>query len=222
MIITILIALLAPITVFLGLIVFGNVTLVFIMFHGCVCVGVPLIDLLIIKKKSIKDIYRYIGLENFKKSILPAVIIGTVFLISIYLFFTILEKSVLDINQINELLTQWNINNKYIYLFLFMMIIANSCLEETFWRGYIFKRLSTIVKPLTVIILSSVFYCSYHLITTVNIFSIPIGAAFTTIIFFAGIFWGYVRYKYKSIYIPIISHFLADLSIMLIYVKYFA
>ena len=35
-----------------------------------------------------------------------------------------------------------------------------------------------------------------------------------------GIFWSYMRYKFNSIYISLISHLLADLSIMVVYLKW--
>ncbi len=212
----------APIAIFLSLIVFNNVTLTFILFYGVVCLMVPIIDLIIIQKMSFKEYFQSLGFNNFKKAVIPATIIGIVFCSSIFVFFVFLEKYVMQIDQMQAMLDSWNINNEYIILLLFLMIFANSVLEEVYWRGYIFNKLNKIVTPTKVLIISSLFYASYHLITTINLFSIWYGLIFTIIIFGVGYFWGFMRKKYNSIYFSVISHLLADLGIMLIYVRYFS
>jgi membrane protease YdiL (CAAX protease family) len=210
-----------PIAIFFSLVVFNNVILTFILFYGVICLLIPIVDLFIIQKKNIKEYLQYLGFKNFKKTIIPSTIIGIIFSTSIYLFFIILERYVMDIGQMQRILDNWNINNKYIIPLLFTMIIANSVFEEVYWRGYIYKKIEDLYNPIKVLILTSLFYASYHLITTINLFSIWYGIIFTLIIFGAGFFWGFMRKKFNSIYFSIISHLLADLGIMLIYVRYF-
>jgi membrane protease YdiL (CAAX protease family) len=212
---------LAPISIYLGLIVFNNVALTFILFYGFICLIIPIIDLIIIQRKNIKDYFAFLGFKNIKETFLPSFIIGIFFYISIFVFFVLLQKYVLKIDQVQAILDNWNIDNKYIIPFLFTMIIANSVFEEIYWRGYIYKKLENIVSSTRVILLTSSFYASYHLITTINLFSLLYGIIFTCVVFGIGLFWGYMRKKYDSIYFPIISHLLADLGIMLIYLKYF-
>lgn len=220
MIITFFLSALAPISIYLGLKVFNNIYFTFIMFHGIICIIIPLIDLSIIKKYSITKILNVLGFQNFRKTYLPAILIGTSFLIIIYLFFTLLNKHIIDSNQINILMKEWNFDRKNLLLLLIIMIFGNSILEEIYWRGYIFYKFKLKTNIKNVVFLSALFYCSYHFIITYNLFSLLYGIIFTLVIFFTGIFWGYIRYKFQTIYIPLISHLLADLSIMVIYLKY--
>jgi len=211
-----------PIAIYLSLIVLNNVVVTFILFYVIICVLIPIVDLIFMQKKSLKEYLQYIGFCNLKKTFIPATIIGIIFCISIFAFFVLLKNYVLKTDQIQTILNSWNINNKYLIPLLFTMIVANSVLEEVYWRGYIFKKLESVVSPPKVIVYSSLFYASYHLITTINLFSIWYGIFFTAAIFGVGYFWGFMRRKFDSIYYSVISHLLADLGIMLIYVRYFS
>lgn len=211
----------APIAIYCGLIICNNVVLTFILFYIGICLIIPIADLIIFQKKDLKEYIRYLGFKNCKKTLIPSTIIGVIFCTSIYLFFIILEKYVMDVGQMQEILNSWNINNKYIIPLLFTMIIANSLFEEVYWRGYIYGKLINITTPVKTLLLTSAFYASYHLITTINLFSFRYGLLFTIVIYGIGYFWGYMRKKFDSIYFSVISHLLADLGIMLIYVRYF-
>lgn len=213
--------LVAPLSIYLGLNIFKSVVLTFILFYGVICLGIPVMDLILIQKKRVKDYFREIGFLNFKKAFHPSFVFGLIFCLSVYLFFVLLRKYVLDIGQIQSVLDQWRINNKYLIPFMVTMIFANSVFEEIYWRGYIYRKLQRNVSSTKLLVLTSLFYASYHLITTFELFSILFGLIFTSIIFLVGFFWGYMRKRYDSIYFPIISHLMADLGIMMIYFKYF-
>jgi len=213
-------SLLAPVVIYISLQIFNSITISFILFHGVVCVIIPLIDFTFIKKLSVKEIFKLLGFNNFIKGSVSGILIGSLFFIIIYLFFTTLNKYVINTDQINNLLIKWHLNNEYLYPFLFMMIFANSFLEEIYWRGYIFHKFKSKTNIRNVILLTSLFYCSYHFITTINLFSVIYGLIFSSVVFSVGVFWGYMRYKFDSIYISLLSHLLADLGIMVIYFKY--
>ena len=211
----------APISIYFSLIVLNNVYLTFILFYGVVCLLIPIIDIIGFHKMKIKDYLRCIGFTNFKGTLIPSLILGLVFCLSIFIFFVLLQKYVLPIQQVQTVLDEWNINKKYVIPFMFIMIVCNSIFEEIYWRGYIYKKLENKLRPVYVILLTSFFYASYHPITIINLFPLLYAIIFTAVIFGTGIFWGYMRKKYNSIYFPVISHLLADLGIMLIYFKYF-
>ena len=213
--------LLAPSSIFLGLIIFESVVITFLLFYGFVCFSIPAIDILIIQRQKLKYYFSFLGFTNLRQSILPAIICGLLFCTFIFIFFVLMQKYVMNLNEIQAMLDNWNINKKHIIPFMLTMIIANSLFEEIYWRGYIYKKMESLVSITKVIVLTSLFYASYHLITTINLFSLLYGILFTCVIFGVGLFWGYMRKKYNSIYFPVISHLLADLGIMLIYFKYF-
>jgi len=213
--------LLAPLSIFLGLIIFESVTITFLLFYGLVCFSIPAIDILIIQRKKLKECFTLLGFTNLRHTILPAIIYGFLFCTSIFVFFVLLQKYVMNLSEIQAMLDSWNINKKHVIPFMLTMVIANSLFEEIYWRGYIYKKLESLVSITKVIVVTSLFYASYHLITTINLFSLFYGILFTLVIFSVGLFWGYMRKKYNSIYFPVVSHLLADVGIMLIYFKYF-
>ena len=176
---------------------------------------------MMIRKRNFRQYLIELGFINFRQNALPAVLLGAFFCLIILGFFVVLQKYVLNIEQVQKVLNQWNIERKYVLSFMFMMIFTNSVCEEIYWRGYIFKKLTVKYSPFLVILLTSLFYASYHPITIINLFPIIYGILFTIVIFGIGVFWGYMRHKYDSIYFPVISHLFADLGIMLMYFKYF-
>lgn len=218
---TLVLSLLAPISIFFGLIVIGNVPLTFLLFHGCVCSLIPLLDLKVRQNQSWKILFRTLGFQHFDRFVWPGMGLGLLFAGVIYGIISGFQPVFLDLEQTRNLLHRWHFSNDQLFLYLFIMIFANSILEEIYWRGYIFHRLENQVSEKLQILLTALFYCSYHLITTSNLFSLGAGLLFTAVIFCTGLFWGWLRQKTASIYIPMISHLLADLGIMLIYIKYF-
>ena len=209
------------ILIFLGLQIFHNVAFTFILYQGLICFLIPIIDLFIIKKLSIKEAFHLLGFyantNNQKKGILIGISLGILYASTIFLLYFFLKDYLIDIKEINILFREWNINNRYSFTLIFVMIFGNPVLEEIYWRGYIMDRL-TFPKS---IFITSFFYALYHLIPTINFFSIIYGIVFAILIFCTGLIWAYLRYKFKSIYPSIISHFAADLAIMIIFFRIF-
>jgi membrane protease YdiL (CAAX protease family) len=220
MVTTFILASLAPLAVFVGLLVFKNAFITFLLFHGFVCIGIPVIDLFVVKRYNHSDAAKSLGLVSNRNAIKVGACSGFVSLIVIVLFFYIFQDHVIKVDEMQSLLESWSIRKDHIFILLFVMIFANSVLEEVYWRGYIFGRMEAHFGATSVIILSSLFYASYHYVTTANLFSVQIGVLFTVVIFLAGIFWGTIRKRFGSLYASIISHLLVDLAIMIIYVAF--
>ncbi|HDQ46215.1 MAG TPA: CPBP family intramembrane metalloprotease [bacterium] len=214
-------SLLAPLSIYVGLIVLNNIPLTLILFHGLICLGIPLMDFTFVQKQTLGHYFYALGFRNVKKVFLPAIMLGVLFGTTIYLFISRLQEYLIDIEKTHFLLKMWNIMDLHPVFFLFIMIFANSVLEEIYWRGYIFLKLEGKLLPKQQILFTAFFYASYHFITTSNLFSVFCGLLFTILIFGIGCFWGVVRQKYDSIYLPIISHLLADLGIMMVYIRFF-
>ncbi len=216
-----LLALTVPLAVYTGLIICKSVLLTFFLFHGVICLGFPIYDLLFRQKKSLRLCLDHLGFRNFSKTFKPALLTGLFLCLVIVCFFMLLRDHVIKPDQIQTVLDDWHIDKSQVIPLMLMMIVANSIIEEIFWRGYLYQKLALITSRRNLLLLSAAFYASYHLITTVCLFSLIYGLLFTIVIFGAGIFWADKRRLYNSIYFPLISHLLADLGIMLIYYKYF-
>lgn len=139
--------LLAPVTIYLGLITFKSVLITFIAFYGIVCITIPIVDHMMIRRRTIRQYLIELGFINFKQTALPALLLGAFFCLFILGFFVVLQKYVLNIEQAQSVLNQWNIDKKYVLSFMFMMIFTNSVCEELYWRGYIFKKLKNKYSP---------------------------------------------------------------------------
>ena len=213
--------LIAPVTIYLCLVVLGNAALTLVLFQGIICFLIPLVDFKLIQHKNIRQYFLDMGFQNFRKTFFPAFVTGLVFCFLIYGFFVWLETYVLDMTQMQSVLDSWHIDKKYLLPLMIAMVLSNSIFEEIYWRGYVYHKLESKVSSFNVIILTAFFYMSYHLITTINLFSVVYGVLFSSVIFCVGLFWGLMKKKYNSLYFSILSHLLADLGIMLIYFKYF-
>ncbi len=218
--VSVLLALLAGISIFIGLKIISSITITLIIYYGFICVFIPVFDLLVIKRYNIKKSLDFLGLKNFKRSLLPGMIIGIVLLFSILVFFFVFHKFIIDGGKINILLGNWGLDKKYMIEFLFFMIVMNSIVEEIWWRGYIFQRFLNSMSKISAVLITSVFFSIHHFITTTNIFSLTYGFLFTFLIFLSGIFWAFIRIKFRSLYPNIISHMLSDLAIMVVYLKF--
>ena len=220
MILTLLLAALGPLAVAVGLLVLKNAFLTFLLFHGFICLGIPIVDLVVLKKLKVSGVRESLGLVHHRGSLRTGVYSGIVFLVAIVVFFYALRGRVIQETEIRSLLHSWQIQKEHVFVLLIVMILANSVLEEIYWRGYILGRFRTHLKTAPAVILSSLFYASYHLITTANLFSMQAGILFTSVIFCAGVFWGVMRARSGSLYGSITSHFLADAAVMIIYVVF--
>ena len=219
----VLILLLLPaVAVYTGLIVLNSIFATYVLFYGVVCVAVPLLDRVVFHKQTIGEYFRYIGFVNARKSMLPGLLVGATFLVTICLFFMVFSRQLIDTLSMTDTLNKWNLDSGNLFVFLFMMIAGNSVLEEIYWRGYVFSRLRKLTGPKNTVVLTALFYTSYHLITTITLFSVAHGLLLSAAIFLVGIFWACLRIKYDSIIPSVISHLLADLGLMLIYLKYLA
>jgi len=207
--------LLAPVSILIGLVVYRNVWITFFLFHGIVCTGIPLAGAF---RNRLRPAYlRGLGFRNFRQASRQGILLGLVCFLIILIFFYLFRNHALDADAIRTLLAGWRVTENQMGLFLFMMIVANALLEEIFWRGYIFSKLERRTSLFVSVLISSFFYASYHFLTTVLLFRLSFAILFTTVILIAGIFWGIQRFRSGSLYGPMISHLMADLGIMTVY-----
>lgn len=116
---------------------------------------------------------------------------------------------ILDIPLLNSLENLYEIvkpQYKWHYIVLFLIIIPG---EELYWRGYIQKKLYKDMSFQKSIIYSTSLYSFAH------IFSGSILLILTAL--FAGILWGYLYYKTNNILIPIVSHYVFNTFLLIIF-----
>ena len=210
---------LAPASIATGLLFFRSAGLTFLLFHGGVCLLVPLTDLLS-QNVSLTVFLKNCGFRASRKMLVSSLIWGVCIFTAVFAFFSFFEGRIWDSTEISEVISRWGINTMNPLLFLAVMVFGNSFLEEFFWRGYIVHKLSSFFGKRGVILISAFFYSSYHAITTGALFSLQYAIVSTMAVFAAGVVWGTVRVKTASILFPVITHLFADLSIMAAYLKF--
>ena len=210
---------LAPASIAAGLLLFKSAGLTFILFHGGVCLLLPISDFLIHKTSLTASLKKY-GFRASRKMLVSSLLWGVFVFAVIFTFFSLFQERIWDSTAISQVISKWGINTMNPLLFLSVMILGNAFLEEFFWRGYIMQKLSKFYGNRGVILFSALFYTSYHTITTGVLFSLQYAMISTIAVFAAGIVWGTVRVRTASILFPVITHLFADLSIMAAYLKF--
>lgn len=202
------------IMIFLGLIIFKSVPITFILFYGWL-LFVPI--LLYFRNKSIRwNRKKHLNLKSFTVGLIS----GVISLVAIYGAVALLHNLVFDLGELKQILVEWNFTGSILFWLIIFLIFINPVLEELYWRDVMYKRLIDRVGAAQTIMITSFFYSLYHLVPLFSIFTFPFNFIAVIPVFIAGLMWGYFRYKLNSISASIISHILADLGIMLVYLNY--
>lgn len=211
----------APAAIGIGLFLLESVPATFILFHGVVCLLIPFADLVLFRGYRGKELSDFLGLHHFRQNLLQSLITGSCICAAVFLFFALLQERIMNLSSVELLLARWGVQPGDTLWFVTVMVLLNSVVEEIYWRGFIFGRLREKLSPGMTIALSSAFYASYHGLTTGALFS-PLYAVICSIaVFLGGVYWGYMRLRRNTVWFSIVTHFMADLGIMLIYLKYF-
>ena len=200
--------------IYIGLIICNSVLITFALFYGWL-LFVPLFS-------SIRNKQQKFNLKNqfSRQSIVVGLISGVISLLAIYGAVTLLKDTVFDLAALRQLLIDWNFTGDKVIWLVLVLIFINPFLEELYWRNFMYKHLETKASIAKTIVITSFFYSLYHLVSLISIFTFPFNFIAVIPVFLAGLLWGYFRYKLQSITAPIISHILADLGIMLVYLSY--
>jgi uncharacterized protein len=198
------------IMIFIGLTVFGNVPLTFGLFYGWLLL-VPLYFSLTNQNPSK---WRF-TITN--RSILLGSASGIIFLVIIYSSVSYLFSFLIELELIRSLLEEWNFDGEMVWVLIAVLILLNPFLEENYWRNFMYEELKLSMSQGKAILTASLFYSLYHLLSLIELFSWPFNVLAVLPVFLAGILWGLIKQKTKSLAAPVISHILADTGIMMIY-----
>lgn len=151
------------------------------------------IFILLRKKIGIRD---YLGLNkiNFKETA------GWLIIIVIFMIFIELMNKLSNHPSIPDVMLTAYKTARYVYLFVFAVVIIAPIFEELLFRGFLFAGLRDSKLGLTgAIIISSLTWSIIH--RQYDVYWI-------VIIFIMGLIFGVARYKSKSIYTTILMHML--------------
>lgn len=218
----ILLLLLGPtIMIFLGLQVLGSVPATFLIFYGWLAL-VPLSDLLFWKKWKVGKALKELSIILHWKNAIYGSATGILFLLLIVLGGFFFHSFLFERAHLLKLLESWKFSGNLAVWLIVILMFINPVLEEVYWRGYLYQKLAGKRSPRTVILLTSFFYSLYHLLSVIPLFAWPYNLAMVIPVFIAGVIWGYIRFLHRSLIGSILSHILADVGIMAVYLLFLA
>lgn len=192
--------------IFIGLQVFGNVLITFLLFYGWL-IAVPLMDGALPKERW----------KITKQTLVLGTGSGLLFFIFIFGGLNWLHIYLLDIGALRTLLVDWGFSGPAEIGLVFVLLILNPVLEELYWRGYMYEKLRKRGTAARAILMTASFYTLYHIISVLHLFETGYSFAAVIPVLAAGLFWGWIREKTGSIFAAIISHLLSDLGIICVY-----
>lgn len=217
--ITISVMFFAAFSVYFTLVVLHNVFLTFIIYYFVCCIGIPIIDVVIMQRRKFYELLHFIGFKEDKRS--KSILFGVLHGIAIYslmlLAYFILKDKV-ELSNVIKNVQQWGMPLSGKWVIFLILVIFNGLVEEIFWRGYCFSRLRQVIKGWQTILIVTCFYVSYHFVTLISFFNISIlSVSLIVIVCFAGIIWALMRNYFDNLWASAIGHVLSTCGYMTIF-----
>jgi membrane protease YdiL (CAAX protease family) len=119
----------------------------------------------------------------------------------------------LDVSDVRRKAAELHVREHYV-LFAAFLSLANSALEEYYWRWFVFGRCRRHLAVAGAAMLSGLAFAAHHGIVLVVMFGARAGAGLTLGVAIGGVFWAWLYDRYGSLYACWISHLLVDLAVM--------
>lgn len=221
---TLIIMFLAAFSVYFTLIICKNVILTFIVYYFICCIGIPILDVLVLQKRNLGGFFSSIGftLKGFesgkiKKSLITGILHGII-IYGLMLFAYFILRNKVELNNVLEVVQQWGIPYSKKWMLFLIVVFFNGFVEEIFWRGYCFSRLKQSIGGWQAVLVITFFYTSYHFVTLISFFGFSVlSISLIITVFSAGIIWGWMRKFFNNIWAPAIGHVLATCGYMTIF-----
>jgi len=180
--------------IYTGLYLLKNVWVAMISYHLLLL----LVNIAYFKNYTVKNMLHGFNLQKATIFIIPAALNGLV----IYLLWPFIK---LEHINLAEKLTELGIYGKLWCLFIPYYVIITPWLEEYFWRGILGsdKKLPDV---------SDILYAGYHILVLLLFIKLFWSILTFIILVFTAWMWRSTKIKYKGLYIPLLSHIVADAS----------
>jgi len=205
--------------IFIGLSYYESIPITFALFYGWLFF-IPFISYL--KKSILKETL----IQSFSKglsrqTVWAGIVSGVICLVAIFSAITLLQGRLFKVERLSVVLIEWGFTGTQMWGFILVLIFINPFLEEWYWRDFMHVRLFPTLGATKTVIVTSFFYSLYHLLSLIPLFAMPFSLIAAVPVFIAGLLWGYFRVTFSSTTSSIISHLLADLGIVFVYLYYF-
>lgn len=143
-----------------------------------------------------------------------AVVSGLVITGAVVAVYSLLGGYFLDRGVLIEKMSQVGLNRPMVYLGgALYWICVNSVLEEYVWRWFVVRQCEALVRPMTAVVLSALFFTLHHAIA-MNTFMPPTATIVCSAgIFIGGALWSWMYVKFESIWPGYVSHAIVDVCV---------
>lgn len=204
--------------IYLGLQELNSIPVTFALFYGWLLL-IPLADGLVRRKGTYAEALKQLGFRIHKENLKYGLILGVVFLFGIPLAVASVQPLLFDVKELKPLLQAWRFSENAVG-YIVILVVVNPILEEVYWRSYMYRKLESRLQAGLAIGITSFFYSLYHLLSLIPMFAWPYDVLAVLPVLIAGIIWGYMYRKQRSLVGGVISHALADGGIIAIYLIY--
>ena len=216
--IPLLLAIAAPLAVILGIERLRSVWWTFAMYQVSICLVAPAIESRL-RGRSWRQHAALLGLtdasDDRRRSHhgwTPAIILGLVTALVTGGFLVLTGDRFLDPDRLESTVAGWGVPPEQVLMMLVVMTMLNAAAEELFWRGYFPGRVTEtrpgLRPPIALtVILPALLYASYHAATIGHLVADTSGVVIMTGgVLAAGLFWGWLRQRTRSVWPPLLSH----------------
>ena len=209
---------LAAFSVWFCLVSLKNVFLTFVVYYLICCIGVPVYDSRILKKEGFSAMLNGLGLSRPSGKHLLFGISHGLIIYGAMLGAYFLLKSSIDFAGVMKSVLSWGMPVSGKPLIFVIMVLCNGFVEEVFWRGYCMGSLLPAMSKTKAVLLTTLFYASYHMVTLFSFFGVSwLGVILVLVVVTAGLLWGFMRSYYKSIWPSAVGHMFATAGYMTIF-----
>lgn len=202
-----------PAVVVFTLLVLGNVWATFGLYHLGICVVAPLLA----SGRGYPAAAGLVG-GRVRDGVRVGLVLGAVLAAAQIAALRLGADVFFADERVVESLAAWGAGPESAGPLLVVMLVLNGPAEELYWRGWLHGRLVGSDGRPAVVAVIALAYAAYHGVTIGALFgSLPLAILFTTVVWGAGCFWGWLRQRYGNVWPALLSHGGATLGYMFVY-----
>jgi membrane protease YdiL (CAAX protease family) len=216
-VIPLLLALAAPLAVIVSIGILHNVWWTFATYQVGICLVAPALESRL-AGRSRRDHAALLGLLDPPGAGGPpswrttAIVLGLATALVTGGFLVLTREHFLDAERLEATVADWGVSPERMVIMIAVVAVLNAAAEELFWRGYLPGRVA-VARPdspapvVLTVVLPAVLYASYHALTIGRLVGDAGGVlVMTGGVLGAGLFWGWLRRRTRSVWPPLLSH----------------
>ncbi len=210
----------APLVVVVTLEIFHDLWIVFVGYHILVCLILPLLDSLIIRRTSLRDHLAYVGLTGprCRAGFVVGMGLGAALGMGTVGFFALWGNELLAGNEVEDVLAGWGMSPDQVLAMTVFMVLGNGMAEELYWRGFLHRRLEPARHRGLAIGVTALCYTSYHIFTLGSFLADGwLVALLTAAVLAGGLFFGWLRERFGNVWPALLGHAGATAGYMVVY-----